>query len=141
MHLKKNVLVLQSSIHEDIFHFCSSKFHSLLIAKWGNFQALLKDWPMRAVRTVLPLPSGIVKNSLHCFPGWTWLQMSGEPDSCSARALLAGTPLISGLLLAGWKNMNGCTTLHLPESVQKEMRTAGLDYLLPRKPWDPSRGD
>lgn len=57
---------------------------------------------------VLPLPSRIVKNSLHCFPGWTWLQMSGEPDSCSAWALLAGGPLLSGLLLAGRKNMNGC---------------------------------
>lgn len=28
--------------------------------------------------SVLPLHSCIVKNSLHCFPGWTWLQMAGN---------------------------------------------------------------
>ena len=59
--------------------------------------------------SVLPLHSCTVKNSSHCFPGWTWLQMSGEPDSCSAQALLAGRPPLPGLPLAGWRNVNGCS--------------------------------
>lgn len=32
-------------------------------------------------------------------------------------------------------------TLYLPELFQKVLRAAGLDCLLPRKPWDPSRQD
>lgn len=32
-------------------------------------------------------------------------------------------------------------TLHLPAHFQRELRTVGLDGLLPRKPWDPARWD
>lgn len=45
--------------------------------------------------------------------------MSREPDSCSAQALLAGRLLLSGLLLAGWKNVNGCNYSSLAWKISK----------------------
>lgn len=122
-----SIAAVPRSIHFPLPNGYTSKLF-LKISQWGLSES------------VLPLPSHIVKNSLHCFPGWTRLQMSREPDSCSAQALLAGRLLLSGLFLelAG-KMWMAAATPHLPEKFQKELRTAGLNCLLPRKPWDPSK--
>lgn len=99
----------------------------------------MSQWELSEL--VLPLPSRVVKNSWHCFPGWTWLQMSGEPDSYSARAPLAGRPLLAGLLLAGWKNMNGYSYSSLAWKFLKRNEN-GWPRLPPSsKPWDSSRWD
>lgn len=64
----------------------------------------------------------------------TWVTLRPKPFWQADHCFLA----FRGYLKKMWMAR---ATLHLPEHFQKELRTSGLNCLLPRKPWDPSRWD